>query len=110
MPDTLESIYSTIPKIQCLGLCTDACGPILASDAERRAITRAHGSFPSPLPNLSCDKLSQGRCSIYNSRPLICRLWGVTREMQCPFGCVPERWLTGSEAHALMVRAERLKS
>jgi len=26
--------------------------------------------------------------------------------MACPFGCVPERWLTEDEAHALLAKAE----
>jgi len=37
---------------------------------------------------------------------MICRLWGLTKSMACPFGCVPERWLTEDEAHALLAKAE----
>ena len=48
----------------------------------------------------------RGECSVHAIRPMICRLWGLTKSMACPFGCVPERWLTEDEAHALLAKAE----
>jgi Fe-S-cluster containining protein len=60
------------------------------------------------MPNLKCDKLSGGRCTVYPDRPLICRLFGVVEQMRCPFGCVPERFLSERAAYALLERAEKL--
>ncbi len=51
---------------------------------------------------LTCTWLHEGRCSVYEVRPLICRLWGATEAMPCPFGCEPDRVLTDEESSALI--------
>ena len=40
---------------------------------------------------LTCGYLDQvnKRCTVYAVRPMICRLWGVTTDMACPWGCQP---------------------
>lgn len=40
---------------------------------------------------LTCGYLDQvhRRCTVYAVRPMICRLWGVTTDMACPWGCQP---------------------
>lgn len=44
-----------------------------------------------------------GECMAYAVRPLICRMWGLTKRMKCPYGCVPERWVDDAEfAHILI--------
>jgi hypothetical protein len=45
---------------------------------------------------------------VYDARPLICRLWGVSENLQCPYGCVPERMLTLEEAQDFMQEYIRL--
>jgi hypothetical protein len=44
---------------------------------------------------LTCSALDGvGRCSVYEERPLLCRLWGAVEKMTCQFGCVPaDGWL-----------------
>ncbi len=43
--------------------------------------------------------LKTKRCTVYERRPLICRLYGMTEELPCPFGCKPTpRYLTKAEA------------
>jgi hypothetical protein len=38
----------------------------------------------------ACTALSRThRCKIYAVRPLICRIWGLTEKLRCPYGCVP---------------------
>lgn len=111
MNDTLDAIYAAVPNINCKGLCQECCGPVLQSVAETQAMTKAAGGkIPSLRSDMTCGLLKNGRCSIYKDRPLICRLWGVTREMPCPFGCLPERILEKPEAHFLLRRAELIKS
>ena len=63
---------------------------------------------PRPHLDLTCSKLQAGRCAIYSIRPLICRLWGATKRLPCPWGCKPGRYLTEKESRALLARAERL--
>lgn len=109
MSDSLENIYAAVPSIVCKGLCQESCGPIFQSTAETKVMEQANGGKIPPIRNnLTCGLLKGGRCSIYSNRPLICRLWGVAREMPCPFGCVPERYLDKPEAHMLLQRAEQL--
>lgn len=52
---------------------------------------------------LTCPLLTpQRRCAAYESRPMICRLWGMVKKMRCPFGCRPSRWLSDCEADELL--------
>ena len=103
----LDALYAELPTLACQRKCQEACGPIFLSQIElwrllRRTKRRALHSDPATL---TCPLLSGGRCSVYRIRPLICRLWGLTRAMACPFGCVPTRWLSEAEAQALLARA-----
>ena len=52
--------------------------------------------------------LQEGRCTIYDDRPLVCRLWGAAENLICPFGCKPDRYLTEAEAVDLMSRMNEL--
>lgn len=96
--------------MHCKGLCQMACGPVLMSRAEEVRIIERHGSLPEPGPlNFACSKLVDGRCSIYADRPLVCRLFGMVRRMQCPFGCAPEGgFLRERKARKLIARMEKV--
>jgi len=105
----LDRAYASLPRLDCQRKCQESCGPIVFSGEERERITRRFGFFPPQhFPeSLTCPLLdTQGDCSVHDIRPMICRLWGLTKSMACPFGCVPERWLTDTEAHALLAKAE----
>lgn len=108
--DTIEKIYAEVPEVHCKGLCTLACGPVLASPAEQARIVARCGSMPEPLHgSLTCSKLIDGRCSIYADRPLICRVWGTTRRLRCQWGCSPEGgFLPERQARKLLLRADKL--
>lgn len=56
-----------------------------------------------------CTALKEKRCSIYENRPLVCRLWGVTKAMRCPFGCAPSSWVSDQEAGDLIERMGELR-
>ncbi len=61
--------------------------------------------FPQSFedPKLRCPYLTgEAKCSIYEARPLICRLWGMTPTMTCPYGCKPEVTLTDELAKGLL--------
>jgi Fe-S-cluster containining protein len=49
-----------------------------------------------------CPALKDGRCSVYEQRPTICRLWGATESMRCPHGCTPANALTQTQSHELL--------
>lgn len=101
----LAEIYAQIPSIPgCTGYCWRSCGPIdqlgLMTPYEHtrlRDAPRIENAEPSDCTLLTPDR----RCSVYERRPFICRLWGTVPSMRCPRGCVPERWLTDEEGAAL---------
>ena len=75
---------------------------------ERLGFEPKAGDF-STLLDLQCPMLSPDRrCNVYDIRPLICRLWGLVRTMRCPWGCVPERWLSHEDGHRLLARVEAI--
>lgn len=97
---SIDDIYAKVPDVHCKGLCHEACGPIMMSDAEQKRIQERHGFIPSaPIQRIAftggvdaftCSALKDGRCSIYEDRPLVCRLFGAVRGnplMKCEFGC-----------------------
>ena len=93
----LDAVYASLPAIECRGLCHDSCGPIQMTSVERRRIEatgmdiRVAGFDPDPKHRMRCSALTMlDRCAVYEIRPAICRLWGLTRAMQCSYGCIPE--------------------
>lgn len=99
----LAELYERIPAMKnCQGKCSDSCGPIECSVRERDKVQRESGRRLE-APCGECSMLtSMGRCSVYGSRPLICRLFGTTRGLACCHGCEPERWLSDEEGFALL--------
>jgi uncharacterized protein len=109
--DSLDAIYAAIPEVHCQGLCQQSCGPIGLFQVEVERLSLHLHTLPTASPSLTCSKLSrQGRCTIYSDRPIICRLFGASQKLRCPWGCVPDRWLSDQEAHALFARIKALKS
>ena len=117
----LLSLYSKIPNIECKGLCHPSCTIVPAAKIEiKRARERMGGKNPfNPLAMIqaikaqegkvpSCAALKDKRCSIYKARPAICRLYGVTESLECPFGCQPKIKLSKQEAHDLIREIEGL--
>lgn len=66
-----------------------------------------NGKNPFSLTN-KCKALKDEKCSIYSSRPAICRLYGVTETLECHFGCKPKEKLNKEEAYAIIREIERL--
>lgn len=108
-PRSLEELWADIPPMECKGLCTDSCGPIEVSDAERAKLAARGVKLPDVVDQLTelasvglaryrCPALVDGRCSVYEVRPTICRLWGSVPEMPCRFGCQPKGGLLSSAA------------
>ncbi len=111
----LKRIYDSFPGIECKGLCYDNCTVIPLSDLELKYIGQDNISmrFAVNINVLNCtldeeekhipvcDMLVDNRCSIYDKRPMICRLYGVVRGIECPHGCKPERPLSEQGAKFL---------
>jgi len=96
----LDALYRQLPEITCKGDCADSCTAIGMTACERSRIRAKTGiAIPNHAPRGYVNKELQapvcpaltptGQCAVYNLRPMICRLWGLTREMQCSYGCEP---------------------
>lgn len=116
--EKLDKIYRSLPKLNCKRLCQASCSTIPVGDYEKKRIAAWLGYQPFDEPEvileklqrhefkLECSLLKEGLCSVHRMRPLICRLFGLVKGMSCPFGCVPERWLSDEEARKLLTKAE----
>lgn len=101
----LDRLYAELPTLDCKGLCAESCGPIVMSRVEWVRITDKVGHEPVGGPDLTCPLLAGERCTVYDIRPTICRLWGMVPAMPCPHGCVPSRPLTDLEGYEYLLRA-----
>lgn len=100
----LEALYALLPKIECQRKCQECCGPIMMTRLEAKRLPELDCDMVplnigmgflsrAPTKNLVCPLLKDGACSVYERRPAICRLWGLTEKLRCPFGCEPvPRW------------------
>jgi hypothetical protein len=124
----LQRLYAQLPGIGCQRKCQKACGPIALTRLELHQLLRfnprldvsrikgkTEGGYSLGLlylivgaENGTCPFLKDGSCSVYEHRPLICRLWGSTQVLVCPFGCQPERVLSEEEAFRFAREAIRL--
>jgi Fe-S-cluster containining protein len=122
----LQELYDRVPSIECKGMCHGACCFIDASIRERERMEQASGRKLDTLDakrdpeaggtqrdrrggllaRYRCSMLTNdGRCSVYDLRPMICRLYGVAEGLECKHGCKPERMLTAGETVELVVAA-----
>lgn len=107
----LTDLYATLPDIACKGLCARSCGPIMAEIPEADACGADYALIQLGAHVVAafsfdrkhrCNLLKNGRCTAYDHRPAVCRLWGVVEDMPCMYGCEPDRYLTRSEGQAFL--------
>jgi len=104
--DKIREIYKEIPTLECKGLCHEYCG-ILAMTVVEYDELKQHGQHGSYDSSNLCPKLQlDNKCSAYEFRPLICRLFGVVENLKCPHGCKPERYMTKQEQREITKRVE----
>ncbi len=114
--EQLDAVYAELPKMECKGACWDSCSAIDMTEAERSRITRKYGLTIRPLDavksnrEVRCPALTRfGQCSVYDLRPIICRIWGLVPTMRCNYGCVPEGGhISDKQAWMLMARIHEI--
>lgn len=80
-----------IPEFACIPGCHDCCGPVLASTEEMaRLPPRSDAERDAAMQRWDCVHLGEQGCSVYQERPLVCRLFGTTPRLPCPHGRRPE--------------------
>ena len=90
----MEDIYNNIPKVSCKH-CHDCCGPIIWFKTEEilmKDYMKKHKieniKFTSEefkKNDMKCPFLKNDRCSIYQVRPIVCRLQGNTPDLPCRY-------------------------
>jgi uncharacterized protein len=124
--DQLDEVYEAIPDAGCRGLCVPGCTSMAMTPLEQRRIAERHGvtlplaTAPLGTPILTpgqvnaehCAALDRhGLCSVYADRPLVCRLFGATDDLECPYGCTPvDGPLPRTAARHLFLRVITLSS
>jgi len=93
----LDAARARVPKVHCKGICTDACGPVGGGVFEMNLIRRAGVVIPPRKEGMRrliasggayrCPALVDGDCAVYGDRPMVCRVWGASEMMPCPYGC-----------------------
>lgn len=114
--DRLDKLYKEIPEINCKGLCHTTCGIIPCSEAEQARINEKLGiDFQQKQMddiakgNLTCPALVDKRCSIYEIRPTVCRLYGNVSKMKCMYGCTPKKYLPERKSRKLIKKIDAIK-
>lgn len=121
--EQVKAIYAKIPTIACQKKCQAACGIIPVERVELKKIRKKARIDVEPFilstPEVTmlfdsekelCPLLSEhGLCTVYEVRPLVCRLFGVVEDFRCPEGCVPSRLLTKEEASEMAYQLRQLK-
>jgi Fe-S-cluster containining protein len=88
--DTLRSLRAQIPSFECVPGCHDCCGPVTASSEEMARLPRKTAAEQdAALARFDCVHLGPQGCTVYDQRPLICRLFGTTPRLPCPNGRRP---------------------
>lgn len=120
----LTEIYAEVPDVGCKGLCWNHCTTISLFAAERTALELATGrpvigehfeaseqgpeltiiGANGPCPHLSASH----RCSVYEHRPIICRVFGAADGLPCPHGCKPPKPMADEQTFDLFNRVEAL--
>ena len=104
----LDELYSELPAFECQGHCADICRTtLMMSERERARMERQYGSVKARMSGW-CSMYDDGRCKAHAERPMLCRLWGVTTDMACPYGCRPSRYLTPEEGVDFLKRSEEI--
>ena len=105
--EIFERNCSKIPEFYCKEGCGECCGVHYWSTMEWKIITaflKEHGRKQQYAREIldMCPYLDERkRCTIYEVRPAICRLYGVVQAMQCPYRKA-QQYLSDDEATSVL--------
>lgn len=91
----LRELYTKIPKSHCAENCFDCCINSVQFTPEEK---ENMGGYEY---DGKCPHLRDGICAVYDDRPFVCRIYGVSEILPCA-KCRPEKYLTGDETKALI--------
>ena len=75
----IHFLRELIPSFECEPGCHDCCGPVTTSAEEMARLPRkSRAEQDAALERLDCVHLGPNGCTVYQERPMICRLFGTT--------------------------------
>lgn len=98
----IDSLLSEIPTFKCKDGCADCCGPVEMSRLEYHRCVKASGrsadelrqrmerNFKRKVYQCALIDPKTNRCTVYQVRPAICRIFGTTKDLPCPHGYAPD--------------------
>lgn len=122
----IDALLSSVPPMRCLEGCSSCCGPVAMTRLEESRICRSIGQSPKWLRQAmlktfndvvakgdsggSCPLLKDGRCSVYDIRPAVCRVFGSSDDklLICPHGCASKNPWTKAHTSAVMDQVDKL--
>lgn len=98
----VKNLYKMIPKFECIKGCNECCGPVPIIQQEAKNLNLKTCMLPFAHKSLNCKYSSKQGCTIYEKRPLLCRLFGVVQKMACPYGGKPEKLLSQEQENQIL--------
>jgi Fe-S-cluster containining protein len=92
----IRRIRGAIPKFECIGGCSDCCGPVAWNRWEIEQL-----EVVKDVLGPNCPYSTPGGCEVYVHRPVVCRLFGAAEGMDCPHGRRPPEKLTRDRSQKL---------
>lgn len=93
----IRFLRQQIPSFECVPGCHDCCGPVTTSSEEMARLPRKTAAEQAAaMDELNCVHLGPNGCTVYEERPLICRLFGTTPTLPCPNGRRPVEMIHSS--------------
>lgn len=81
--------YPVVPEMKKCTKCGECCGPVAATREEMEIIKdfmQERGIKYKDRGILVCGFLTEDNsCAIYDVRPWVCRIFGVVKELVCPY-------------------------
>ena len=98
----IQKQYERLPSFVCKADCNECCGPVPFTEAEWALLTLEEQA--KPLVSTKCQFATATGCSIYERRPLLCRLFGTVDDerTRCWHGCRPEKLLNRQQGLTIM--------
>lgn len=103
----LKKLHDQIPSFKCIKGCTDCCGPVFMTELELSLI-----GFQRIPHSTKCPYAQKGGCSIYDRRPIICRLFGVVNDkfLTCSFGKGPALKLDNDTSRWILTKSQLISA
>ena len=92
---TKEEIYAKLPQTRCSDSCYKCCLDIVQFS---RSEEKAMGGY---VWNGKCSHLVDGKCSVYENRPFVCRIFGASVMFKCD-DCICDEPLGEDETRKLV--------